>query len=315
MFGLTKIRMLIDGDPGIDDIMAISYALKSEKVKLEGVTTVAGNTTIDNATKNALKILEIINGNEIPVARGTPKPILRELKTATDVHGEDGFGNLYLNPPKMKESDTHAVEFIIKTIMDNPKEIVLVSLGPLTNIAVALLIEPRLTGYVREMVIMGGAIKVRGNVTSEAEFNIFTDPEAAKLVFHSGMPITLVGLDVTMNTVLTPENLAVIEDADTSISLLIGQIIRHYMKFYKEIRGIDGCAMHDPLAVGVAIDKTLVKTEKAYVSVETKGELTLGKTVADLGSVDRRHPANMEVCLDVDSERFIQTFIDALKKR
>ncbi len=305
--------MLIDADPGIDDIMAISYALKSEKVKLEGVTTVAGNTHIGNATKNALKVLEIINKGYVPVARGISKPILRELKTATDVHGEDRFGNLNLTPPKMKESDTHAVDFIIKTIMDNPKKIVLVSLGPLTNIAVALLIEPRLTKYVKEMVIMGGAIKVRGNVTPDAEFNIFTDPEAAKLVFHSGMPITLVGLDVTMNTVLTPDNLAEIEGAGTPISLLIGQISRYYMKFY-EVRRIDGCAMHDPPAVGVAIDKTLVKMEKAYVSVETKGELTLGKTVANFDRSDRKHPVNMEVCLGVDSDRFIQTLIDALKR-
>jgi len=187
------IRLLFDGDPGIDDAMAIIFALKSDNVKLEGITTVGGNVNLDHTTQNALRILEVAGHPEVPVARGVAKPLLRDLESTGEVHGENGLGNVNLSSPRTKEKPIHAVDLIIKTIMDNPGEITLVPVGPLTNIAVAVVKEPRLKGYVKEVVIMGGAVTVAGNITSEAEFNVYADPEAAKIVFHSGMPITLVG--------------------------------------------------------------------------------------------------------------------------
>jgi purine nucleosidase len=239
-------RILLDCDPGIDDAMAILFALKSDNVKLEGITTVGGNISPDQTTQNALEILEVAGHYEVPVARGVAKPLLRDLKSTGEVHGKDGLGNVNLPLPRIKEKPIHAVDLIINTIMDNPGEITLVPVGPLTNIAVAVVKEPRLKDYVKDVVIMGGAVTVAGNITSEAEFNIYTDPEAAKMVFHSGMPITLVGLDVTMKTLLKPEHLAEIEEANTPVTRLVGKIAKHYMKFYKEVVGVEGvdCMTH-----------------------------------------------------------------------
>ncbi len=313
---MSRSRILFDGDPGIDDALAIIFAVKSDNAKLEGITTVGGNITLDHTVQNALKILEITGHPEVPVARGIAKPLLRGLKSTGEVHGKDGLGNVDLPPPKIKEKPVHAVDFIIDTIMDNPGEITLVPVGPLTNIAVAAVKEPRLKDYVKDVVIMGGAVTVSGNITSEAEFNIYSDPEAAKIVFHSGLPITLVGLDVTMKTLLKPEHLSEIEAAKTPVTEFVGKITKYYMKFYEEVVGVKGCGMHDPLAVAVAIDRSLVKTRRLYVTVETRGEFTTGETVGDLRSSKEGvvNPPNMDVCVDVDSERFMRLFIDTIKK-
>jgi purine nucleosidase len=313
---MNQRRILFDCDPGIDDALALIYALRSKSVKLEGITTVGGNIDLDKTTQNALRILEITGREEVPVAKGIAKPLMRVNKSVGEVHGIDGLGNSQLPAPKIKESDVHAVDFIIDIIMENPGEIILVPVGPLTNIAVAVIKEPRLKDYVKEVVIMGGAVTTFGNITSEAEFNIYTDPEAAKIVFESGLPITLVGLDVTMKTLLTPTHIEEITSMDTPVTSFVGKITRHYMEFYKNVVGVNGCGMHDPLAMGVAIDKSLVKTKRFYVTVETRGEYTTGETVGDLrGSKEGvLHPPNMDVCLEVDSERFIRSFIETIKK-
>lgn len=309
-------RLLLDGDPGIDDAMAILFALKSDDVKLEGITTVGGNIDLDHTTRNALRILEVIRHPKVPVARGIAKPLLRDLRSTGKVHGKDGLGNVNLPPPRINEKPIHAVDLIINTIMQNPRQIILVTVGPLTNVAVAVVKEPKLKDYVKKVVIMGGAFNVAGNITSKAEFNIYTDPEAAKIVFHSGLPITLVGLDVTMKTLLTQEHLKEINDANTPVTRFVGRIVKHYMKFYKEVVGVEGCGLHDPLAVAVAIDKSLVETRRLYVTVETKDEITSGETIVDLRTLreDARKTPNMDVCVEVDSERFLRMFINTLKK-
>jgi len=307
--------MLLDCDPGIDDAMAILLALKSEGVELEGITTVSGNIGIDLATANALRVLELTGHEHIPVAKGIARPLIKRFEPTSEVHGRDGMGNTNLPLPKIKEQPIHAVDFITNAIMKNPSEITLVSVGPLTNIAVAITLEPRIAVNVKEAIIMGGAVTVSGNVTSEAEFNIHADPEAARIVLNSGMPITLVGLDVTMKTLLKEEHLNQILEAETPVARFLEKIVKHYMRFYKEIVNVDGCGLHDPLAVGAAIDRTLVKTRPIFVDVETKGEITYGETVGDLrpGSEGGRRPPNMNVCVDVDSTRFLEMFINTLK--
>ncbi|MCJ7614144.1 nucleoside hydrolase [Candidatus Bathyarchaeota archaeon] len=313
---MSKTKIIFDGDPGIDDALALLYALKSDDAELVGITTVGGNIGLDKTTRNALRILEITNNSHIPVARGIEKPLLRMNKSEGEVHGKDGLGNSNLPEPKIREIEEHAVDFIIKTIMNNPKQITLVPVGPLTNVAVAVIKEPRLKDYVKEVVIMGGAVTTFGNITPESEFNIYTDPEAAKIVFESGLPITLVGLDVTMKTLLTPNHLEEIMTVSTPVTEFVKKIITHYMRFYQEVVGINGCGMHDPLAIAVAIDKSLVKTRRLFVTVETKGEFTTGETIADLrGSKEGgvRSP-NMDVCVEVDSERFMRDFIQLMKK-
>ena len=307
--------MLLDCDPGIDDAMAMIFALKSNKVEMEGITTVSGNIGIDLATNNALRILELTGNAHIPVAKGIAKPLINRFEVTSGVHGIDGMGNANLPRPKIKKQPIHAVNFIINTIMNAPNEITLVSVGPLTNIAVAITLEPRIIENVRETIIMGGAVTVAGNITCEAEFNIHSDPESARIVFNSGLPITLVGLDVTMKTLLKEEHLDQILEANTPVTRFLEKIVKHYMRFYKEIVKVDGCGLHDPLAVGVAIDRTLVRTRPIFVDVETKGEITYGETVGDLrlGSEGVRNPPNMNVCVDVDSTRFLEMFINTLK--
>jgi purine nucleosidase len=314
---MSKTHLIVDCDPGIDDALALLYALKKDNVVLKGITTVGGNIGLDISTKNALKILEITNNTQIPVARGMLKPLLRDNKSEGEVHGRDGLGNSELPAPKISEIREHAVDFIINTIMENPKQITLVPCGPLTNIAVAVMKEPRLKDYVKEVVIMGGAVTTFGNITPKSEFNIYTDPEAAKTVFESGLPITLVGLDVTMKTLLKADQLKEIMEVSSPITEFVGKIITHYMKFYEDVVGVNGCGMHDPLAVAVAIDKGLVKTRKLFVTVETKGEFTTGETVADLrGSKEGAiKPPNMDVCVEVDSQRFLHDFVKTIKRK
>jgi purine nucleosidase len=313
---MDDLQIIFDGDPGIDDALALIYALKAENVTLEGITTVGGNIGLDKTTANALRILEITNNQHIPVARGIEKPLLRNNKSEGEVHGKDGLGNSNLPLPKIRPIKEHAVDFIINTVMNNPQQITLVPVGPLTNIAVAVIKEPKLKDYVKDVVIMGGAVTTYGNITPQSEFNIFTDPEAAKIVFESGMPITLVGLDVTMQTLLTPKHLEEILQVGTPVTDFVGKIITHYMKFYKEVVGVNGCGMHDPLAMAVAMDKSLVETNRLFVTVETKGEYTTGETVADLrGSKEGTvRPPNMDVCVKVDSQRFLRSFIETMKK-
>lgn len=307
----VSTRIILDCDPGIDDAMAILLALRSDRLQLEAITTVAGNVEVDLATTNVLRVLEVAGAEKIRVARGMAKPLLRDLTTATEVHGLDGLGNTNMPPPKSRALPIHAVDLLVSQIMKKPGEITLVALGPLTNVAMAITKEPRLKECVKEVVIMGGAVTVPGNVTSQAEFNVYVDPEAARIVLNSELPITLVGLDVTRKTLLTPAHLKRIEKTSSGVSRFLGRIARHYMSFYKRTRGVEGCALHDPLAVGVAFDRSLVRTQRMLLDVETRGELCLGRTV-QLPSPVAGRETGVEVCLEVDSERFLEAFVQAL---
>jgi len=291
--------------------MAILFALRSGKLGLEAITTVAGNVGVDLTTANALRVLEVAGAAKIPVAKGLAKPLLRDRIIASEVHGPDGLGNTNMPPPKIRAQPVHAVDLLISKVMESPGQITLVATGPLTNVAMAVAKEPKLTETVQEVVVMGGAVTVPGNVTSQAEFNVYADPEAAKIVFNSGLPITLVGLDVTMKTLLTPSHLKEIENAGTPLAEFIVRVARHYMGFYKRVRGVDGCAMHDPLAVGVTVDRSLVKTRKMALDVETHGELCLGRTV-QRPSTGRE--SRIDMCLEVDSKRFLEMFVRALSR-
>jgi inosine-uridine nucleoside N-ribohydrolase len=303
-------RIIYDGDPGIDDALAILLALKSPRVKLEAVTTVGGNVTVELATQNALKIRDLVGDQNFRVAKGFERP---RIMTATHFHGEDGLGNTGLPPPKGKAESMNAVELIISEIMKKQWDITLVTGGPLTNLAKVVEEEPRIKEYVREVIIMGGAIRVPGNVTPTAEFNIYTDPEAAKKVFKSKLPITLVSLDVTTKTILRPNKLAEIERANTPLTSFIGRMVKYYMKAHRSFENIDGCYLHDPLAIGIAIDKSLVNVERVYVDVETQeGAITRGMTLADLRPKSMCRP-NLSYCSQICSERFIEMLVNTLR--
>lgn len=305
--------MIYDGDPGIDDALAIILALKSGRVKLEAVTTVAGNVSLEKATKNALRILQLTGRLDVPVAAGMPSPLVRELQTAEMVHGEDGLGGTYLPLPGVSDKCIGALHLTIAKVMRRPGEITLVACGPLTNLAEIYNKQPTISEKITEVVIMGGAINVPGNATPHAEFNIHTDPESAQIIFGSDLPITLVPLDVTHKVILTKQDIEEIHEARTPMTDFAYHALSHYHSFSGH-RKFGGCPLHDPLAVGVAINEGFVKTKKLYVRVVTDNIVTLGKTLVSEKNTGEFEDCQrkISVCLDVDARRFIRFFIDTI---
>lgn len=306
-------HVVIDTDPGVDDALALMLAFSSPELVVEAVTTVAGNVSQEKAHRNALKMLEFLGVSGIPVARGANKPLLREPLDSEEFHGKTGLGEAFLPDPKLRSDERSAVALILEKSEELGGRLTLVAVGPLTNIASALLVEPRLVEEVAGLVIMGGAFNVtpygHGNVTPVAEFNIWHDPEAAKIVFDSGMPVTAVGLDVTTNpdNRITKSRFEEIERLGMRGARLVADLCRGLVQRF------GGLSIHDPLAVAAAIDPSLVETKRFVVDVETVGELTRGQTIADRRDphqVWRRREPNVDVCVSVDSDRFFRLFMD-----
>jgi purine nucleosidase/pyrimidine-specific ribonucleoside hydrolase len=313
--------ILIDTDPGIDDALAILLALASPEVSVEAITTVAGNVEIDLGTANAFRILEVAQPGRRPrVARGAGAPLVGPLVTAAHFHGDDGLGNLgrlrapdglprYPEPVHTLET-LDGADLILEAADRFAGRLVVVALGPLTNVALALQRDRGRLAQVARIVVMGGAVAVPGNVTPAAEFNIHVDPEAASAVFASGLPIELVPLDVTRQVVLTSSDLgAALARQGGRTARFIEDFTAHGFDFEKE-RGEGRMALHDPLAVGVALDPSLVTFETLHIAVECEGRLTRGMTVADR----RRHRVGlMPTCraaLEVDAPRFLRLFLE-----
>ena len=314
-------RLILDTDPGLDDALALFLALASPEVQLEAITTVSGNVHVDLTTRNALTLLELAGRTDIPVARGCDRPLLRQPVFADYVHGQNGLGGVELPTPNLQPLAQHAVDLIIERVMAAPREITLVPVGPLTNIALALRKEPRIADRVREVVIMGGALRVPGNVTPEAEFNIYADPHAAHIVFHAGWPIRLVSLDVTNKTVLQPEQVRALAANGSPVTRLIQQMVDNFLDTFGRPRGLTAFQMHDPLCLSAALQPEMITWEQAYVDVELAGSLTLGETVAyfakrteDLDpSLEHLHPPNMLTSVGVDVERFISLYLERIQ--
>ncbi|MFN3491101.1 MAG: nucleoside hydrolase, partial [Anaerolineales bacterium] len=236
-------KIIIDTDPGIDDALTFLLALASPEIKLEALTSVHGNIGIDNTTRNALAVLELANASHIPVARGCESPIIsRNYVSGKNVHGITGIGNAELPEPKSKVINQHAIDFLIEKVNAKPNQISVFPIGPLTNIALAIRKEPEFVKNVKELVIMGGSIKQGGNATPLAEFNIYADPHAAHVVFHSGIPIKLIPLDVTQQCLLTAKDIERIHRINSPIARFIKDATDVYLDFYRK-HGIDGCAL------------------------------------------------------------------------
>jgi inosine-uridine nucleoside N-ribohydrolase len=314
-------RIILDTDPGLDDALALFLALASPEVQLEAITTVSGNVHVDLTTRNALALLELTGRTAIPVARGCDRPIARQPVIADYVHGQNGLGGVALPEPQLQPVKQHAVDLIIEKVMAAPRAITLVPIGPLTNIAIALRKEPRIAEYVREVVIMGGALRVPGNVTPEAEFNIYADPHAAHIVFHAGWPMRLVTLDVTQKTLLERERVQSLASNGNPVTWLIQQMIENFLTTFGIPRGIIAFQMHDPLCLSAVFQPEIITWEPAYVDVELVGSLTLGETVAYFAnrsedidpSLEHLHPPNMLTSVEVDVERFISLYIDRIQ--
>lgn len=305
---VTKKRSIIDTDPGIDDALAILLAIASPEFIVEGLTIVHGNCSLAQGTENALSILELVGATEIPVAQGYTLPLVQPSLLAPETHGNTGLGYAKLPMPTTKPIEQHAVDFIIEKVFQYPNEITIYPVGPLTNIAMAFRKEPKIIHLIKELIIMGGAIKYQGNTTPLAEFNTFVDPHAAHVVFHSGVPITLVPLDVTYQCVLTPEDVTRILKLNSPIAQFIADSTRFYMEFHDEYQKISGCVINDPLAVALGLDPNLVDAQELYVDVDIAGGVSMGKTFADFYNMEKKSP-NMKVALDVRPRDFLELFL------
>jgi purine nucleosidase len=289
-------------------------ALGSADAEVLGVGTVAGNVELEKCTVNSLRVLELAGRADVPVAAGCDRPMVQPLATAANVHGGDGLGGVGLPAPRTQASGEHAVDQMIRVARERPGEVTLVALGPLTNVAVALLREPSLPRLFKSLVLMGGAFAHAGNMSATAEFNIWVDPEAAKTVFEAGFATTVVPLDATMLAMLSDEHLEKLGSG--SVAGFARDVTRDYMELYNRRRGRRAAAMHDPLATAIALDRTLmVESSEIPVTVETRGEWTRGMTVGDrrVGERDDAPPGRATVCFRADAGRFFERFVGALR--
>ena len=306
-------RFIIDTDPGVDDAHAILLALAHPGVQVEAITTVNGNVDLNLTTANALKILDVAE-KDIPVYRGCDRPLINRPESAAFVHGSDGLGDARIPASKKQVQSEHAVHALIRLANENPGEFTLVAIGPLTNLAVALSIDPDLPKKFKELLIMGGAIYSRGNTeTVTAEFNIHTDPEAAHIVFSSWPMLTLLSWETTLAHVFTHEVLERFHNLGTPRAKFFHDTNQVILSYIEKRMSNDSLFAPDGLAMAVAVEPEIVtKSEKKHVSIELHGSRTRGQTVVDW-SGRTQQPANAEIIFELDQERFIQLMENGLR--
>ncbi len=297
-------RILIDCDPGHDDAIAILLALGSPEVELVGVTTVAGNQTLEKTTANAIRVLDFAGRDDIPVAVGANRPLLREPFVAAYVHGETGLDGPDLPPPQREPIEQHAIDFLA----EHADGATLVPIGPLTNIALLLAKHPEVKP--RRIVLMGGAINL-GNVTPAAEFNIWADPEAAARVFASGIDVTMIGLDVTHAALLMDDDAEQLR-ASGRTGRMVAELYDFFHRFHADTYGFGGSPIHDAVAVAHLFRPDLVETKHCQVAIECDSELTRGRTVVDVYNRTGEAEPNAHVGVGVDGRGFIELLLERL---
>ena len=300
---MTPTRILLDCDPGHDDAIALLLALASPELELLGVTTVAGNQTLEKTTANAIRVLEFAGRADVTVAAGTDRPLVREPFVAAYVHGETGLDGPDLPPPQREPLREHAVDFLAERVAGTT----LVAVGPLTN--VALLLERHPNARPDRLVVMGGAIGL-GNVTPAAEFNIWADPEAAAAVFASGLDITMIGLDVTHSALLMTEDAERLR-ASGRTGTMVAELYDFFHRFHADTYGFGGSPIHDAVAVAHVFRPDLVQTEHRHVAIECESELTRGRTVVDLWRRTAEEP-NANVGVGIDGRAFVELLLERL---
>jgi len=298
----VKKKIILDCDPGHDDAVAILLAGALNSIEFLGITSVAGNSYVKNTTRNALIIVENA-GLNIPVCEGCSKPLVRNQIVAPDIHGESGLEGAELPLPKKAKDPRKAVQFISEMIRENPNEVTIVAVGPLTNIANFVIDYEELIPLVKELVIMGGGINF-GNTTPVAEFNIYADPEAAQIVFNSGMPITVFPLDVTHQTKIYMNEIKKMQKYSSNIVSKMGLLLEFFHQTYYDIFKIEGAPLHDPCTIAYLKDPEIFEYEDYYCQIETKGELTYGQTVVDYWKTSGMKP-NSKWALKADRDKFI----------
>ncbi len=300
-------RVILDVDTGVDDALAIILALRSPELEVAGITTVSGNAPVERTTANTLLVLEILEAPMIPVVAGAAAPRASAPFYAAEVHGADGLGGIaHTYPSPRRRASQGASDFLLETLRRFRGELTLIATGPLTNVAAAIRRDPEAMRRVGQLIVMGGALHVPGNVTPVTEFNFAADPEAAAVVMEAGLDLTLVPLDVTEQVVLSRADLDGIP-GDGTVPAFIRALTAWTLTFHREQEGFDGMFLHDPLAVGAALDPFLLQTRPLPVAVERQGALTAGMMVADLRRRSRAAPT-ARVGVEVDSKRFLELF-------
>ncbi len=310
MSGRQKI--IIDTDPGQDDAVAILLALASPELEVLGITAVAGNVPLALTEKNARKICELAGCPQTKVFAGAAAPLKRTLVTAEEVHGRTGLDGPDLPEPKMALQPGFGPDFIVETLMREPEgAVTLATLGPLTNIAMALESEPKIAGRIERIVMMGGGYFEQGNTTPSAEFNIYVDPHAADLVFRCGAPVVMMPLDVTHKALTTRARIAAIRDLATPVGIATAQMLEFFERFDEAKYGTDGGPLHDPCVIAWLLKPELFSGRDCNVAVETGSELTMGATVVDWWSITGR-PQNAHVMRDIDADGFFALLTERL---
>lgn len=303
---MKKRPIIIDTDPGIDDALAIAIALFSEELDVKLITTVAGNVPLDKVTYNALRLLKFFEKENVPVAMGANCPLLREFEDAASVHGKSGMEGYDFEEPTQTCIPEHAVNAMYTLLMNSEEPITIVPIAPLTNIALLLKLYPEVKPKIKEIVLMGGSAS-RGNKGVMSEFNIGLDPEAAHIVFHSGLKLTMVGLDVGLKALVLPEDSECIKDLNKT-----GAMAYCLFKKYRGGSFSTGLKMYDSTAIAYLLKPELFEAVDTYLDVELSGTMTAGCTLVDLKGYLGK-PKNATVCLDIDGEGFRQWFIDAIR--
>jgi pyrimidine-specific ribonucleoside hydrolase len=302
--------VIIDCDPGHDDALAITLALARPELEVLGITTTGGNSTLANTTRNALRVLALLDRPDVPVAAGPDQPLVRPLETAPEVHGVSGLDGADLPEPMSAPRPEGALEFLRATLAASPEPVTLIPVGPLTNIGLLLRTYPAIADRIGHICLMGGAMRA-GNWTPAAEFNIWVDPEAARIVFRSGLPITMCGLEVTHKALMGLPEIDRLRAIGTRPARVFADLLQFFTKFHVERYGTADTPIHDAVAVAHVALPGMVATRRYHVDVETTGELTRGRTVVD----DRGQPGappNVDVALDIDRARFADLMIEAI---
>jgi purine nucleosidase len=306
-----QVDLLIDCDPGVDDAIALLLAFGSRELNLLGITTVGGNVPLLHTHTNARKICALARRLDLSVAAGCGRPLVRSrLTTAEYVHGETGLGQMAFSMPDLPLHPQHGVDFLIDTLLNADRPIALATLGPLTNLAVALVKTPEIATKILSLTVMGGAI-AHGNITPSAEFNFYCDPHAAQVVFESGLPITLVGLDVTHQAIATPDRLLKIRNLGDPIGTTVATLLEQYSHHDIQQYGFAGAPLHDPCVIAYLLKPELFESKRCFVEIETQSEMSLGRSIVDWYGVSGREPTVNVVC-GIDSDGFYDLLCDRL---
>jgi pyrimidine-specific ribonucleoside hydrolase len=302
--------IILDCDPGHDDALAMLLALHRPEVRLLGLTTVAGNATLENTTRNALSVLTLVERTDVPVAVGAERPLRRPLVTAAHVHGSSGLEGADMPAPTAQPIDEPAVDFMARLIDESGEQITLVATGPLTNVALLRRRHPDAFARLAHICLMGGAMG-EGNLTASAEFNIWVDPDAAAEVFAGGVPLTMIGLDVTHQAIVTHADAERMGESGNRTGRVFADLLHYFARFHRERYGWDGSPIHDAVAVAHVLDEDLVTSASYRVDVETESELTRGRTVVDVRGLSGQ-PPNARVGLEIDRARFVDLLVEAV---